>query len=229
MKKVFSTPEEAIVDIADGSTIMFGGFGVTGIPFSLVKALYDKGTTDITMITNSPGGRLADTDLSILFKKHQVKKVVASFPVYAGKVNVFEEQYLKGEVELELVPQGTFAERIRVGGAGIPCFYTRTGVGTMVAEGKEKRIINGKEHLLEWGLTADVALIKAYKADTKGNLTYRMAARNFNPLMATAAQLVIAEADDIVEAGELDPECVITPGIYVDRVLKGARYEARFK
>jgi len=229
MDKVFSIPKEVVADIADGCTIMFGGFGVAGIPFTLIKALYEKGTRGITAITNSPGGRLEDFDLSILFQKRQISKVIASYPVYAGKVNIFEELYLKGKVELELVPQGTFAERIRAGGAGIPGFYTPTGVGTIAEKGKEKRSFDGKEHLLELALKADFALVKAHKADRMGNLTYRMTARNFNPLMATATAVTIAEVDEIVETGELDPESVVTPGIYVDRVVKGEKYDVGFK
>ncbi|HEY31559.1 MAG TPA: CoA transferase subunit A [Dehalococcoidia bacterium] len=229
MDKILSSPEEAVADIQDGSTIMFGGFGVAGIPFTLIKALYEKGTKGITAITNSPGGRLEDFDLSILFQKRQIRKVVASYPVYAGKVNAFEGLYLKGEVELEIVPQGTFAERIRAGGAGIPGFYTPTGVGTVAEEGKEKKVFDGKEYLLELALRADFALIKAHKADRMGNLTYRMTARNFNPLMATAAAVTIAEVDEIVEVGELDPESVVTPGIYVNCVIKGEKYDVGFK
>jgi len=229
MNKVLSSPEEAVADIADGSTIMFGGFGVTGIPFTLIRALCRKGTRNITAISNSPGGRLEDLDLSILFGNRQIKKVIASYPVYAGKVNAFEQQYLKGEVELEMVPQGTLAERIRAGGAGIAGLYTPTGAGTIIAEGKEKRTFDGKEYLLELALRADFALIRAHKADRMGNLTYRMTARNFNPVMATAARITIAEVDEIVEIGELDPETVITPGIYVDRIVKGERHEVRFE
>ena len=229
MDKILKSPEEAVADIQDGSTIMFGGFGVAGIPFTLIKALYEKGTGGITAITNSPGGRLEDFDLSILFQKRQISKVIASYPVYAGKVNAFEELYLKGEVELEIVPQGTFAERIRAGGAGIPGFYTPTGIGTIAEEGKEKKTFNGKDHLLELALKADFALIKAHKADRMGNLTYRMTARNFNPLMATAAAITVAEVDEIVEVGELDPESVVTPGIYVNRVIKGEKYDVGFK
>ena len=229
MNKVFSSPEEAVADIADGSTIMFGGFGVTGIPFTLIRALCKKGTRNITAVSNSPGGRLEDSDLSILFRNKQIKKIVASYPVYADKVNVFEQQYLKGEVELEMVPQGTLAERIRAGGAGTAGFYTPTGVGTIVAEGKEKRSFDGKEYLLELALRADFALIKAHKADRMGNLTYRMSARNFNPVMATAARVTIAEVDAIVKVGELDPETIITPGIFVERIVKGEKYEVRFE
>lgn len=229
MSKVFPSAEEALADVFDGCTIMFGGFGVSGIPFTLVRALYEKDTKAITMISNTPGGRQEDIDLSILFEKRQVKKVVASFPVYTGKVNAFEPQYLKGEVELELVPQGTLAERIRAGGAGITGFYTPTGAGTIVAQDKETRTIDGKECLFERPLKADFAFIKAHRGDTAGNLTYRMAARNFNPIMATAATVTIAEVDEIVEAGQLDPESVVTPGIFVKRLIKGKRYEVRFK
>lgn len=229
MNKILSSPEEAVADIADGSTIMFGGFGTTGIPFTLIRALYNKGTRDITAITNSPGGRLEDFDLSILFRNRQIKKVIASFPVYTGKVNLFEQQYLKGEVKLEVVPQGTLVERIRAGGAGNAGFYTPTGVSTVVEEGKEKRTFGGKEYLLELALRADFALIKAHKADRMGNLTYRMTARNFNPVMATAARVTIAEVDEIVKVGELDPETIVTPGIFVERIVKGERHEAKFK
>ena len=229
MNKVLSSLEGAVADIANGSIIMFGGFGVTGIPFTLIQALSKKGTRNITAISNSPGGRLEDFDLSVLFRNRQIKKVISSFPVYAGKVSIFERQYLKGEVKLEMVPQGTFAERIRAGGAGIAGFYTPTGVGTIVDEGKEKRIFDGKKYLLESALRADFALIKAHKADRMGNLTYRMSARNFNPVMATAAKVTIVEVDEIVEVGKLDPETIITPGIFVDRIVKGERHEVRFK
>lgn len=229
MNKIFSSAEDAIADVADGSTIMFGGFGVSGIPFTLIRALHKKGTRDIIMISNSPGGRLEDADLSVLFENKQVKKVIASFPVYTAKVNIFEKQYLKGEVELEMVPQGTLAERIRAGGAGIPAFYTPAGAGTIVGEGKEKRSFDGKECLLERALRADFAFIKAHKADRMGNLTFRMAARNFNTIMATAANITIAEADEILEAGEINAETIVTPGIFVDRLVKGEKHEIRFK
>ena len=229
MSKVLASPQEAVADIQDGSTIMFGGFGVAGIPFTLIKALYERGTKGITAITNSPGGRLEDFDLSILFRKRQISKVIASYPVYAGKVNAFEELYQKDGVELEIVPQGTFAERIRAGGAGIPAFYTPTGVGTVAEEGKEKKTFNGREYLMELALKADFALIKAHKADRLGNLIYRMTARNFNPVMATAAVVTIAEVDEIVEVGELDPESVVTTGIFVDRIVNGEKYDVGFK
>jgi len=229
MNKIFPSAEEAVADIADGSTIMFGGFGVSGIPATLISALRQKGTRNITAISNSAGGMLEGFDLSVLFKNKQIKKVIASYPVYPWLESVFEQQYLKGEIELETTPQGTFVERIRAGGAGIAGFYTPTGVGTIVEKGKGKRTFNGKEYLLELAIRADYALIKAHKADRMGNLTYRMTARNFNPLMATAATVTIAEVDEIVEVGELDPETVITPGIYVNRIVKGERYEVRFE
>ncbi len=229
MNKVLHTPIEAIADITDGCTIMFGGFGVSGIPATLIKALRQKGTKNITAISNSAGGRMADYDLSILIKNGPIKKVVASYPVYPSITSVFEEKFLKGEIELETTPQGTFVERIRAGGAGIAGFYTPTGAGTIVAEGKEKRTFNGREYLLETALTADFALIKAHQADSMGNLTYRLAARNFNPAMATAARITIAEVDEIVEVGQLNPETIITPSIYVHRIVKGEKYEVRFK
>ncbi|MBI2329031.1 MAG: CoA transferase subunit A [Chloroflexi bacterium] len=229
MDKVVSSAQEAVADVTDGSTIMFGGFGVSGIPFTLIRALRHKGTKNITAIINNAGGRLANIDLAVLVKNRQIKKVIASYPVYPWFVSPFEEQYLKGEVELEIIPQGTFVERIRAGGAGIAGFYTPTGVGTVVENGKEKRSFNGKEYLLELALAADFALIKAHKADKMGNLTYHLTARNFNPVMATAARITIAEVDEVVETGELDPETVITPGIYVNRVVKGEKYEVRFE
>jgi len=229
MNKILSTPHEAVADIADGSIIMFGGFGVAGVPFTLITALSQKGTGNITAICNNPGGRLEDSDLSVLFRNKQIKKLIASFPIYAWKVNLFEQQYLEGEVELEMVPQGTLAERIRAGGAGIAGFYTPTGVGTIVSEGKEKRIFGDKEYILELPLKADFAFIKAHKGDRMGNLTYRMTSRNFNPVMATAAKTTIAEVDEIVDVSELDPETIITPGIFVDRIVKGEKYEIRFE
>ena len=229
MNKIFPSAAEAIADIPNGATIMFGGFGVAGFPFTLTEALHKKGTKNIIGISNSCGGRVEQFDLTLLFKGRQIKKMIASFPIYSGKVTAFEEQYLRGEVELETIPQGTLSERMRAGGAGIPAFYTPTGVGTIVEEGKEKRVFDGKEYILERTLRADFAFIQAYKADRLGNLVYRMAARNFNPVMATAADVTIAEVEEIVEVGELDPEAITTPGIFVDRVVKGEEHEVRFE
>lgn len=207
---------------------MVGGFGVTGVPFNLIKALADKGPKNLTIISNSGGGRLPDIDLSIVMKNGQVKKLITTYPVYTDRFTAFEERYLKGEVEMEMVPQGTFAERIRAGGAGIPAFYTPTGAGTKLAEGKEIRFFNGKPHVLEHALRADFALIKAYKADILGNLVYHRAARNFNPVMATAAETTIVEVGEIVGAGQLDPEVIVTPAIYTDRIVIGEKHEIRF-
>jgi len=228
MSKIYASARDAVADVPDGAIIMFGGFGVTGVPFTLIKALGKQGARNLTIIANSAGGRLPDIDLSVLVRNGQVRKVIASYPVYTDRKTAFEERHLRGEIELEMVPQGTFAERIRAGGAGIPAFYTPTGVGTKLAEGKEKRIINGKKYVLEYALHADFAFIKAHKADRTGNLVYHRAARNFNPNMATAAAITIAEVDEIVATGELDPETVVTPGIYVDRVVKGEKHAIRF-
>jgi 3-oxoacid CoA-transferase subunit A len=228
MVRIYPSADAAVADIPDGAAVMVGGFGVTGLPFTLIKALADHGSKNLTLIANSAGGRLPDIDLTLLIKNGQVKKVIASYPVYSGRVSAFEERHLRGEIELEMVPQGTFAERIRAGGAGIPAFYTPTGAGTRLAEGKEVRVFSGKEHVLEYALHADFALVKAHRADRMGNLTYHRSARNFNPLMATAANITIAEVDEIVETGDIDPEAVVTPCIYVDRIVKGKRHEIRF-
>ena len=219
MNKVFDTIDEAIGDVFDGASIMIGGFGDAGLPTNLIVALHRKGTGNITVISNNAGRAANVYDLNLLFKANQVRKLVAAFPVPPGGPTAFAQRYLAGEVELELVPQGTLAERIRAGGAGIGAFYTRTGVGTVVAEGKEKMVIGGKEYLLELPLRADFAFIKAYKGDRMGNLIYRMTARNFNPIMATAANVTIAEIEELVQVGELDPEAIVTPGIFVDRVV----------
>ncbi len=217
--KVVATPDEAVADIPDGATIMFGGFASAGSPTNLIRALVHKGVRDITGIANNIG--LGD-ELDSLCVNRQLKKMIASFAIRAsgGRQSEFERQWRRGEVELELVPQGTLAERIRAGGAGIPAFYTPTGAGTVVAEGKEVRVFNGRPCLLEYALTADVALLKARVADRFGNLVYHAAGRNFNVPMATAARLVIVEVEEIVEVGELDPEQVVTPGIYVDRIVR---------
>lgn len=224
--KVYESFDTAIADVFDGATIMIGNFaGPGGFPYYLVKALARKQVKNLTIIANTAGGiglTLDFDDHRILFGAGQVKKVIASFPfsVSASHPSPAEKQILAGEVELELVPQGTLAERIRAGGAGIPAFYTPTGVGTIVEKGKQKRRIGGKLCLLEHALTADFALIRAYKADKMGNLIYRGTQRQFNPIMAQAAKITIAEVDEIVEVGELEPEVIITPGIFVRRIVK---------
>lgn len=228
MNKIFPSAESALADISDGATIMVGGFGVTGVPFTLIKALASKGPRNLTIISNSGGGRLPDIDLSIVMKNGLAKKLITTYPVYTDRFTAFEEHYLKGEIEMEMVPQGTFAERIRAGGAGIPAFYTPTGAGTELARGKETRLFNDKPYLLEHALHADFALIKAYRADKMGNLVYHRTARNFNPVMATAADITIVEVTEITEAGQLDPEAIVTPGIYVHRIVIGDKYEIRF-
>jgi len=225
--KVFANAEAAIADIPDNVTILFGGFASAGSPTTLILALQKKGVRGITGVANNIG--LGDR-LDVLCEQHQIKKMIATFAIRASgaRRSLFEEQYRRGEVELEVVPQGTLAERLRAAGAGIGGFYTRTGVGTPVAEGKEVRVINGEEYLLELPLHGDYALIKAARADRMGNLTYHASGRNFNVPMATAARTVIAEVDELVEVGELDPEAIVTPGIYVDRVVVGERHQIRW-
>ena len=222
-RKVVQSFQEAVVDVRDGATIMFGGFiGKPGSPTNLILALRDQGAKNLTTVSN----RCAAMDLDPLFEARQVKKAIASAPVPGSRTpSPFEEQYLAGEVELEIVPQGTMVERMWAAGAGISGFYTTTGVGTQIGEGKEKRVINGKECILELPLKADFAFIRARRADKMGNLTYWRSQRNFNPIMATAAHVTIAEVDEIVEVGELDPEAIVTPAIYIDRVVKRPRSE----
>ncbi len=224
MGKVFASVEEAIADVPDNASILFGGFGLCGIPENLIRALYEKGTTGITAASNNCG--TDEFGLGILLQRHQIKKMIAS---YVGENKTFERQMLNGELEVELNPQGTLAERMRAGGAGIQGFYTPTGVGTVIAEGKEVREINGKMCVLEMPLTADYAFIKAWKADTAGNLVYHLTARNFNPVMATAGKITIAEVEEIVEVGQLEPDEIVTPGIFVQRVFKGAVFEKRIE
>ncbi len=224
MNKVFPSVAEALFDLTDGATIMAGGFGLCGIPENLIRAIRDKGVKDLTFISNNAG--IDDEGLGLLLQTRQVKKMISS---YVGENKIFEQQFLNGELEVELVPQGTLAERIRAGGAGIPAFYTPTGVGTKVAEGKEVRVFDGKEYLLERGLTADFAIIKAWKGDRWGNLVYRKTARNFNPMMATAARVTIAEVEELVELGDIDPDLVHTPGIFVQRVVVGEHYIKRIE
>ena len=230
--KVFATCSEAVADIADGATIMVGGFGhAADKPQNLIAALKNRGAKELTLIMNGAGvsGRLGIgslggvpfTDEEILIENKQVKKAICSVPasLVMSKPCAFEKQYLAGEVELEYVPQGTLVERIRAGGAGLGAFYTPTGAGTLIEQGKEKRKIDGKEMLLEYALRADFALIRAYCADTMGNLIYRGIMRSFNAIMATAAKVVVVEVERVVEEGELDPESVVTPGIYIDRIV----------
>lgn len=224
MNKVYSTAAEAIADIPDEATIMVGGFGLCGIPENLILALHDKGVKGLTVISNNCG--VDDFGLGILLQARQIKKMVSS---YVGENKEFERQYLSGELELEFNPQGTLAERIRAGGAGIPAFFVPAGTGTIIAQGKETRAFEGKEHVMETALKADFALVKAFKGDKEGNLIYRKTAGNFNPMMAAAARITIAEVEELVEIGELDPDFIRTPGIYVRRILKGERYEKRIE
>ncbi len=219
MNKLVESADAAVADIGDGATVMVGGFGLCGNPENLIAALHRRGTKGLTVISNNCG--TTDLGLGPLLLSRQIRKIVAS---YVGENKEFERQYLSRELEVELVPQGTLAERIRAGGAGIGGFYTATGVGTQVAEGKETRTIGGREYLLELPLTADFALVHARRADVHGNLVFRMTARNFNPVMATAARTTIAEAEEVVAAGELDPDRIHTPGIFVQRLVRGAGY-----
>ncbi len=217
MKKVYSDAASALDGLTfDGMTVMSGGFGLCGIAENLIVALRDSGAKDITVISNNAG--VDDFGLGLLLQTRQIKKMVSS---YVGENKEFERQYLSGELELEFNPQGTLAERCRAGGAGIPGFYTKTGVGTLIAEGKEHKEFGGETYILETGLVADVSIIKAWKGDEQGNLIYRKTARNFNPMMATAGKMTIAEVEEIVPLGTLDPDCIHTPGIFVQRIIKG--------
>lgn len=220
--KVMHSFTEAISDIKDGATILVGGFGLSGIPEYSIQALREIGTKDLTIVSNNCG--VDDWGLGILLANKQIKKMVSS---YVGENKIFEKQFLSGELEVELVPQGTLAERIRAGGAGIPGFYTPTGVGTSIAEGKEHKVFNGRSFILEHGITGDFALVKAWKADPFGNLVYRKTARNFNPIIATAGKITIAEVEEIVD--ELDPDEIHTPGIYVQRILLGTNYRKKIE
>jgi len=224
MNKVVRDAGEAIADIHDGAIIMLGGFGLCGIPENLITALRDKGTKNLTIISNNAGvdGRGA----GLLLEARQIRKVIAT---YVGENKLFEELALSRQLEVELVPQGTFSERMRAGGAGIAAFFTPTGYGTVVAEGKETREFNGRMYVLERGLTADFAFVKAWKGDKWGNLVYRKTARNFNPVMATAARVTIAEVEQLVEVGDLEPDMVHTPAIFVQRIFQGSRYEKRIE
>lgn len=223
--KVKSTAAEALAGLLfDGMTIMAGGFGLCGIPENLIAAIRETGVKDLTVVSNNCG--VDGFGLGILLENRQIKKMVSS---YVGENKLFEQLYLSGELELEFNPQGTLAERIRAGGAGIPAFFTRTGYGTLVAEGKETREFDGEMYVMERGLTADLSIVKAWKADAEGNLVYRKTARNFNPMMATAGKATVVEVEEIVEIGALDKDAIHTPGIYVDRLIKGARFEKRIE
>lgn len=223
MKPIYSSAEEAVQQIQDGATLMVGGFGLVGIPEKLILALVNKGIKDLTVISNNCG--VDDWGLGLLLKNRQIKKMIGS---YVGENKEFERQVLSGEIEVELTPQGTLAEKIRAGGAGIPAFFTPAGVGTLVAEGKEIRIFEGKEYVLEEALRADFALVRAAKADKFGNLIYNKTAQNFNPMMAAAGKFTIAEVEEIVETGDLDPDRIHTPSIYVQGILQ-ANQEKRIE
>ena len=216
--KVVASADEAVRDVRDGATLVVGGFGLCGIPENLIAALVAAGVKDLTVVSNNCG--VDDWGLGLLLKPRQIRKMVSS---YVGENAEFERQFLSGELEVELVPQGTLAERMRAGGAGIPGFYTPAGVGTLVAEGKETRVFDGREYLLERGIVGDFSLVAAWKADRLGNLVYRKAARNFNAMAATAGRVSIAEVEELVEVGALDPECVHTPGVFVNRVIVAPR------
>lgn len=224
MNKIVANADEAINGIVDGMTLMLGGFGLCGIPENCIAALVRKGVKNLTCISNNAG--VDDFGIGLMLQKKQVKKMISS---YVGENAEFERQLLSGELEVELIPQGSLAERCRAGGAGIPAFFTPAGYGTEVALGKEVRVFEGKHYILESGLRADFAIVKAWKGDRYGNLMYRGTARNFNPMMATAGKITIAEVEEIVDPGTLDPNCIHTPGIYIQRVLLGRNYEKRIE
>jgi len=225
MKKLYKDAHSALAGlVSDGMTLAVGGFGLCGIPEALINALRECGAKDLTIASNNAG--VDDWGLGILLRSRQIKKMISS---YVGENAEFERQYLAGELEVEFAPQGTLAERMRAGGAGIPGFYTKTGVGTVIAEGKEEKVFDGETYILERGICADVALVKAWKADALGNLVYRKTARNFNPMVATCGKVTVAEVEIIVEAGELDPDQIHTPGIYVHRLVHNPNPEKRIE
>lgn len=224
MNKVYQNAEEAIFDIPDNSTLMVGGFGLCGIPENCISALRNKGVKGLTCISNNAG--VDDFGLGFLLQTKQIKKMISS---YVGENDEFERQMLSGELEVDLIPQGSLAERCRAGGAGIPAFYTPAGYGTEVAEGKEVKIYNGKPHILETALTADFALVKAWKGDRNGNLIFKGTARNFNEVMAMAGKITIVEVEELVELGTLDPNFIHVPGIFVQRIFEGKNYEKRIE
>ncbi|HSP93759.1 MAG TPA: CoA transferase subunit A [Thermoanaerobaculia bacterium] len=218
INKVVASADEAVRDVSDGATLVVGGFGLCGIPENLIAALVRRGVRDLTAVSNNCG--VDDWGLGLLLKSRQIRRMVSS---YVGENAEFERQFLSGELEVELVPQGTLAERMRAGGAGIPAFYTPAGVGTLVAQGKETRVFDGREYLLEKSVVGDFSLVAAWKGDRLGNLVYRKAARNFNPMAVTAGRIAIAEIEELVEAGDLDPECIHTPGVFVNRLVVAPR------
>jgi 3-oxoacid CoA-transferase subunit A len=224
VNKVVRDAREAVADVQDGATIMMGGFGLCGIPENLIAAIRDKGVTNLTIISNNAG--VDGFGLGLILENRQIRKMIST---YVGENQLFEKLALSGALEVELVPQGTFAERIRAGGAGVAGFFTPTGYGTLVAEGKETREFDGRMYVLERGLTADFAFVKAWKGDKWGNLVYRKTARNFNPMMATAGRITIAEVEHLVELGELEPDSIHTPAVYVQRIFQGSNYEKRIE
>jgi 3-oxoacid CoA-transferase subunit A len=225
MKKVYPDAKAALDGVLfDGMTVMSGGFGLCGIPEKLIAALVESGVKGLTVISNNAG--VDDFGLGLLLQTRQIKKMVSS---YVGENETFERQYLAGELELEFNPQGTLAERIRAGGAGIPGFYTKTGVGTLIAEGKEHKDFGGHTYILETGLVADLSIVKAWKGDAEGNLVFRKTSRNFNPMMATAGKVTVAEVEELVPVGSLDPDTIHTPGIFVTRIIHGTNYEKRIE
>jgi 3-oxoacid CoA-transferase subunit A len=224
MNKVYKNAMEACAGVTDGMTLILGGFGLCGIPENSITALKEMGVKNLTCVSNNAG--VDDFGLGLLLHTRQIKKMISS---YVGENATFEKQYLSGELELEFCPQGTLAERMRAGGAGIPAFYTPTGVGTLVAEGKESRVIDGREYILEKAIKGDFAFVKAWKGDKFGNLVFRKTARNFNPMAATAGKITVAEVEELVEVGELDPDEIHTPGIYVQRIFKGSQYQKRIE
>lgn len=224
MSKVFQTFEDAVSDLRDGSTIIVGGFGLSGIPEKAIDAILKKGTKNLTVVSNNCG--VDDWGLGLLLANKQISKMIAS---YVGENKIFEQQFLSGELEVELSPQGTLAERIRAGGAGIPAFYTATGVGTPIAEGKQAKVFDGKTYIEERAIIGDFAFVKAWKGDKLGNLVFRKTARNFNPIAAMAGKITIAEVEELVEVGELDPDEIQTPSVFVQRVLVGSNYERRIE
>jgi 3-oxoacid CoA-transferase subunit A len=225
MEKLFATASDALAGVLrDGITIMSGGFGLCGVPNTLIEAIRDSGVRDLTVVSNNAG--IDGAGLGMLLETRQIRRMISS---YVGENKTFMAQYLAGELEIEFNPQGTLAERIRAGGAGIPAFFTRTGAGTLIAEGKESREFDGQMHIMERGLVADLAIIHARRGDTAGNLAYRMTARNFNPIMATAAKVTIAEVEEVVEPGGIDPDHIITPGIFVHRMIAVPGAEKRIE